>query len=147
MSLIQNLETSIVNQIKAQVTPLNTCRGVGDLLTALNPNGTVIAPAVLVVYSGERAKPSETIPRITQETEIQWSCYVFAQSFSSDEEGRLGVYGYIDQLLTALQGFPVAANINSKIEYVSATRSQITSTWVIYEVRFRHPVVRMSAFA
>ncbi len=77
----------------------------------------------------------------------QWSIFVLAKSFTDDGEGRLGsqgAYQMIDDIHAALAGYGFDG-LDSKLFYFGANRFKVIDGRVIYEMTFRHHMIRLAA--
>ena len=150
MSVIETVESAIVAQLQTVATLApnagGTVRGVADIKTFYDLT-TLEPPSAIVVFDGEKAKPDQTIGKATQQTEMFWSIYLVASSFGTNSEGRSAVYQMLDDVVLALEGFPIVVPdvIATKITYVGTARYHVGDTVVIYESRWRHQFLRQEA--
>lgn len=142
MSSLLDVETLIVNKLVADI-PNTTIRGVRNITTALMLSADITAPAVLVVFTGERAKPNELIGKTLQETTCFWDLFLVASSYSEDTSGISGVYTLYDSVITSLEGLIVVSGTNrGKVTLVSCNFHEMTDTWVIYKMQVSHEFLR-----
>jgi hypothetical protein len=147
-SEVERLEKNIAALLQA-VPYLASANGgtilaAGDVKSLLDLT-TQTPPAAILVFNGEVATRNETIGNATQATTMEWSIFLVAQSYATDEEGRLGAtgaYQMIDDVLAALEGETISLVQAAKLFYVRSRRYNVTANAVIYEMVFRCAYLR-----
>ncbi len=149
-SLIETTEAGIVARIKDQVTSLSQapgeCRGINNVASVMTL-ASMTTPSALVAFAGESASESPmAIGDPSARLEWRWSIFVVAKSFTDEGEGRLGTLGayqLIDDIFDALQGYGFSGT-ETRLFYVGARRFRVIDGRVLYEMTFRHHMIRQA---
>lgn len=145
-SEIERLESNYIALLQA-ISYLMEAEG-GTIVAAaeaatLFDMSTLSSPAAVVVFNGEVARTNEALrDGAIQQSEMEWSIFLKAQSFAVAGEGRIGAYQMVDDVILAVQGKTLSLVPPSKPFYVRSRRYDLTANSVIYEVVFRNPFVR-----
>lgn len=111
----------------------------------------IIAPAVVVVFQGERVSDGngpggvQAYGGSTAQSVMEWSLYAISTSFATDGEGRLGdqgCYQMVDDLIAAIDGRLVSADPDAKAFYVGCRRYDLNDSRIVYEISFRNQFIR-----
>jgi hypothetical protein len=126
-----------------------TAKGASDPKTFFTFANSIAPPAAIVVFDGEKATENKAIGASIQESQMYWTIYLVAASFSIESEGRLGTTGaymMVDDVIAALEGKIVNTSPHvSKLMYVSSERFDVTDVSVVYASRWRTDFYRTGA--
>jgi hypothetical protein len=140
MTTLHEYETKIVDRIQAEVSALKTANGgtvkaVGDPAIFFSKSAAYTPPTAFVVFDGEVAEENRRQGGAFQVTTLHWSVFIVSKSFGAVNEGRTDAYALIDDVIKALQGFPLT--VHSVLFYVESEIVDVKNLFVVYQVKFR----------
>lgn len=138
MYTITDIENAIVEQLKTQLTYLQTCKSLGEALTHDAADLAVQTPAAYVVYEGGRY--SHVISG-KQDRSMNFAVIVVAKNLRGEEESRRGqgttkgAYDILDDARECLSNNAVGLDIDPLLP-VDDTPVENAENAAAYAIRF-----------
>jgi len=138
MPTITEIEDAIINELKAKLTYLQTCKSLGEALTHDAADLAVRVPAAYVVYEGGRY---DHVMSGTQDHFMNFAVIVVAKNLRGEAEARRGqgatkgAYDLLDEVRAALSNNAVGLAIDPLLP-VDETAIENTEKSAAYAIRF-----------